>query len=46
MYRQIITPANKEDLNVIIHLPDNYISKKVEIIAFEVGEPEDDIPNE
>ena len=40
MFRQIITPANKEDLNFMVHLPENYISKKIEIIAFQVNEVE------
>ncbi len=36
MFRQIIHPANSNEL--IIRLPEEYISKDVEIIAFEIEE--------
>ena len=44
MLRQIITPKNKKDL--IFHIPDKYLTKEVEIIVFEIKEPNSEISNE
>ena len=34
MFRQVLTPTTKDDL--IIHLPENFIGKKIEVEASEI----------
>jgi hypothetical protein len=40
MIRTIITP-NKNQIS--INIPDNYIGKKIEVIAFSLDDPSDDV---
>ncbi|MCE7060078.1 hypothetical protein [Dyadobacter sp. CY343] len=41
MYRKIFVAENLEDLTV--RLPDNYLHKGIEVIAFELGDNTDEI---
>lgn len=38
IYRQFITPGNKSEL--LIQLPETFINKDVEVLAFEIPEPQ------